>query len=133
MSIPATHRVAHAIVKALDHPQCVESLSVWGRAATAAPGTLRMWCDAIDVRPRDVLGFITALWAIQGARRLGVSPGDLLPFAEKRTLHRFLERSGPLGSESDVVSTNDFCARQTFLSHRYVIEEVKRLSAEDRN
>jgi hypothetical protein len=129
LAIPPTHRVARAIVKALDQPNCVDSLAAWSEAAAAAPSTLRMWCAAIDIRPRDVLGFIIALWVIRTARKLGVSPGDLLPFAEKRTRKRFLQRSGPLGSPAEVVSVSDFYARQTLLTHRYVVEEVERLSS----
>jgi len=52
---------------------------------------------------------------------------DLLGFAEKRSLDRFLKSSGPLTKVSKPISVTDFCAQQTFVDQGVILDDVLRL------
>jgi len=50
----------------------------------------------------------------------GFGAEDLLDFADKRTLERFLSASGPLNA----TSLNDFCKQQRFIQNERILADV---------
>jgi hypothetical protein len=130
VALATTRRIAEAIVKTLDREYPAITLRELAEAAITAPSTFRMWCEAVGIRARDGLCFARGLWAVYWARRLNAAPHDLLQFAEKRTVQRYLLRSGPLGDRLNAVSVDAFCVRQTFLAHEQILAHVRRLIAE---
>jgi len=121
------HRVAVAIVRAAESGILISTMSEWGATIGAAARTLRMWCCASGICARDATRFLRALTAICGAAKDEVDPADLLDFAERRTLTRFLTLSGPLTKGGQVVSVADFCRQQQFIRHRRILRDIQRL------
>ena len=124
------HRLAAAIVKAAKSPVIVRTIDEWGREVGVAPSTLRTWCVAADLHPRAAVAFTRALGALHNADVSGFNAEDLLDFADKRGLNRFLMDSGSLTNSGSVTSFIDFCNQQQFLTqlkHRRILSDLLEL------
>lgn len=125
------HRIAVAVVLAAKRPSVVRTLREWSDAAAIAPGTLRAWCAVAGPHPRNVVGFARAVGALHHAARSGLNPVDLLDFAEKRSLDRFLQSTGPLLHNSRPISIPQFCLQQQLVRHERIVSDVQRLMMEE--
>jgi hypothetical protein len=123
------HRLASVIVKAAKNPVVVRTIDEWGHEVGVAAGTLRTWCSAADLHPRAAVAFTRALGALHNAHTSGLNPEDLLDFADKRAMNRFLLESGRLTSSGGRTSVKDFCNQQQFLKHARILSDVLELMA----
>jgi len=89
-----------------------------------------MWCTAAGIKPRDALGLARALGALISSRKRNVPSIDLLNFAEKRSLERFLRRGGSVMSNAADVTVRDFLNHQQFVRHPVIVADLLRLFAD---
>jgi hypothetical protein len=106
----------------------VRTLGEWGRAIGASRGSLRGWCHIAGVQPCHALAFARSLRAQALALRHRLAPEHFLEFSDKRTVGRFLGRGRSAEAGSAAPETLEaFCAAQTYLRNRLVVDEVIRL------
>ena len=123
---PRPNRIAAAIVRSVKGPIIVRTVQELSDAGAIAPGTLRSWCSAANIKPHDVVAFARALGAVHRAAFDGVDPTPLLDFADKR-LQRFLARAGRLARDGRPVSIADLCSQQQFINCSPIVADVVRL------
>jgi hypothetical protein len=123
---PCACRLAGAIVGMAAHPTDTRTLHEWGRAIGVSRGTVRGWCLVCGVRPKSALTFARGLRAFLQARRVGLTAGDLLDFADRRTYQKFAALTGidRIHELDTHLAAVKFCESQSYLRNPVVIDAV---------
>ena len=127
LPVPRPNRIAVTIAKAAQGPIIVRTVQELSYAGGAAPSTFRSWCCAANIKPHYAVAFARALGAIYHGALDRVDPTDLLDFADKRSLDRFLAKSGPLARDGQAVPVAVLCSQQQFIKHPPILTDVIRL------
>jgi hypothetical protein len=112
------------MARAAEGGRIICTMADWSAAIAAASRTIRMWCCAAGVCPKEATRFLRGLSAVVAAERNSADPSDYLDFAEKRSLDRFLQVSGPLMNGRVVISVSDYCRQQHFICHPRILAEL---------
>ena len=128
----STARWIRAVLAAVQCSRDPRTLLAWSRSAGASRGTLKTWCQMINVRPKASLDLARLSRAIVQRRTYGLALENVLDITDSRTLTDLLKRGGvQSGLPSDMPPTiSAFLAQQTFVRDAAVIARLEEALAD---
>jgi CheY-like chemotaxis protein len=126
--LPVSHaaaRWADAVVRVIDAPQDPRTLQLWGRHIGASPGSLRNWCRMAGLSPKRSLSVARMIRAINYSTSLR-RPEEVFNVTDRRTLRQLLTLGDPGGRPSVPATTDEFFARQRWITSPSALQELKR-------
>jgi ActR/RegA family two-component response regulator len=127
---PAYQRWADVVLKVIDSPEDVPTISSWARASAASSGAIRNWCRTAGLSVKCSLKCARMLRVVcryDGTTRVS----NLLKIVDTRTITRFLQLGCPGGQPVRLpISVDDFLHRQQWITDLGALRVLQsRLSA----
>lgn len=119
-TLPGVERLTTIILAAMGSQSDPRTVEMWSRCAARSPGTIREWCRAAGVRPKDALDFARLLRALTLARAVGLRIEDTLDVIDCRTLASLLRRGG-LQSGAPVPDLDVFLEQQQLITRAPIV------------
>lgn len=121
-------RLARVIVSAHHSDSDFRTVAELCRASDRglAPGTFRGWCRAEGIKAGRMVDFSRVLRTVRLASAEGCAVAECLD-ADERTIRNLLVRGDlPELLAGVLISPENFCHRQQYVTNRFVIREVVR-------
>ena len=91
----AAERLARIIVTAIESPEDLRTLTLWGRYVGLSSSTVKSWCAAAGEKPKHTLDLVRLLRAKhQLERNQTLTLLEVLDIVDRRTAARLLRRAG---------------------------------------
>jgi hypothetical protein len=110
----ASRRWVKIVIRGIQSPRDLMTLSEWGRFVGASASTIRGWCRTARMSPRNSLHFMRTLRAVI-RHEAGEGPEELLDIADTRTIARLMKLCGSSRSDELPESVDAFLRSQQFL------------------
>lgn len=120
----ASARLAAAVSKLLASPADARNLTEWARIAGTSPSSLRTWCRAARVRPKNALDCSRLLRICVRFDGDHWEPLEALNIVDTRTLHSLLRRSGCPNLLTEPMASHQFAVKQTLVNSDHFVAAV---------
>lgn len=128
LTMPEAHaavRWAEPIDRLMDAKQDPRTLQQFARATGTSVGGFRNWCRTACLKSRASLDFARGLRAVYLFERDHFTrPENLLDIVDRRTIAKFVEKSGGQGDRLPD-SVTDFLDRQQFITNREAVQAIR--------
>jgi len=118
----AARRWATAVAAVIESPTDPRTLHAWARFVGTSASSLRAWCQAARVPPKNSLDCARLLRATVLSRTVGWDPVNLLDIRDYRTLRQLLRRGG-LHTER-APDQHEFISRQILVTDPVAKQEL---------
>jgi hypothetical protein len=128
-TLHSTDRWARVVVAAVASPTDPKTMTLWGRQAGCAAGSIKSYCYLAGFKSLQSLQFARLLRAVDRQIRFGSHPRESLDIADRRTFVSLIEHGGGRAPALDVLppTIDLFLDRQRLISRPDALGKVREL------